>query len=73
VIPGGQFGDKVLHTFEDGQGNAAVWFSSGRALKIGKTYEIKATVKEHGEYNGIKQTVLSRCKEAEVENTLGMG
>jgi uncharacterized membrane protein len=28
----------------------------------GETYNVRGTVKEHGEYEGVAQTVLTRCK-----------
>lgn len=40
-----QFGDALVH----------------EELAIGETVTVKATVKEHGEYKGAKQTVLTRC------------
>ena len=35
-------------------------FDAGEPQPSGKTYKVKGTVKEHGEYQGRKQTVLSR-------------
>lgn len=53
---------RYLYLFEDGDGNAAAWFASSKAdLEEGRTYEVKATVKAHGEYKGGAQTVLTRC------------
>jgi len=56
-----QFGASHLHKFVDEKGNIATWFSSARSLEIGKTYEIKARVKSHEVYKGVKQTMLTRC------------
>jgi len=53
----------VLHIFKDNKGNRLVWFSSSKTLEEDKTYNVKATVKAHSEYKGIKQTVLTRIKE----------
>ena len=58
----GIYGLTLIHRLEDLSGNKAVWFSSGNGLDTGKTYQIKATVKKHGDYNGANQTVLTRCK-----------
>lgn len=55
------FGASHLHRFMDEKGNVATWFSSSTTLEIGKTYQIKGTVKKHEEYKGIKQTMLTRC------------
>lgn len=65
LIPGQvpeQFGDKVLHRFVDEEGNLLVWFSSGHGcdMVIGNSYNIRATVKKHGDYRNAKQTTLLR-------------
>lgn len=57
----GDFGVTHIFGFEDAKGNKAVWFgSSDPGLELGRTYKVKATVKSHGEYRNIKQTVLTR-------------
>jgi hypothetical protein len=58
-----QFGWTTLHIFKDENGNVATWFSSNKEFEEGSAITIKATVKEHREYNGTKQTVLTRCTE----------
>jgi hypothetical protein len=58
-----QFGWTTLHIFKDEHGNIATWFSSNKEFEQGETVTVKATVKEHREYNGTKQTVLTRCTE----------
>lgn len=58
----GEFGITHLHTFRDSAGNLLKWFASKEALDVGATYDLKATVKKHDEYQGVKQTLLSRCK-----------
>jgi hypothetical protein len=58
-----QFGYTILHIFKDQDGNVATWFSSNKEFEVGQTYTIKATVKEHREYNETLQTVLTRCTE----------
>lgn len=53
------------HTFTDENGNVYVWKISnglGETLQIGDTVTVTGTIKEHGEYNEVKQTVLTRCK-----------
>lgn len=60
---GGYYGDTILYKFKDEAGNILTWFSSGGAeLEIGKEYVLDATVKAHGEYNGVKETQLTRGK-----------
>lgn len=67
-----QFGDVNIYTFTDSFNNVFVWKTSSSLDRIvgnickpvleGETVELKATVKGHDEYQGIKQTVLTRCK-----------
>ena len=54
------YGVTHIHRMRDEAGNRATWFSSGTKLDPG-TYDIKATVKKHDAYQGIPQTVLTRC------------
>ncbi len=60
----GYYGTMVgIHCFEDESGNVIVWkTSSAPDMEIGDKVTIKGTVKELGEYKGVKQTVLTRCK-----------
>lgn len=61
----GEYGTLHIHRFTDPQGNVLVWKTTSELLEQGATYERDATIKEHGEYKGTKQTVLSRvgpCK-----------
>lgn len=54
------YGTTWLNKIVDENGNILIWKSSSTAeFKSGDT--IKATVKEHSEYNGTKQTVVARC------------
>lgn len=52
-----------IYKFADENGNTIVWKTS-KALELneGQQYEVKGTIKEHNEYKGDKQTVLTRCK-----------
>lgn len=54
------FGVIRLYKFTDAQGNVFVWRTS-KNLKISDCMQIKGTVKEHSEYDGVKQTVITRC------------
>lgn len=57
------YGDCILYKFVDELGNIFSWFASGSAnLNIGDSYKITGTVKGHKEFNGIKETNLTRCK-----------
>lgn len=55
------FGTTYLYKMLDGDGNVFVWFASGK-YNTGENVLVKGTVKEHSEYDGVKQTVLTRCK-----------
>ena len=62
-------GVTYLHKFIDDNGNVAVWYGSsslGSKADYGKKFTVKATVKGHEEYKGVKQTKLERVSEYEV-------
>jgi len=49
--------------FTDDEGNELVWFTGGQhGFERGKTYRVKATVKRHSEFRGIKQTAINRAQ-----------
>lgn len=58
------YGISILYTFKAGE-NILVWFCSGKGLpqniEVGDSFLLTGTVKDHKEYNGVKQTVLTRC------------
>lgn len=55
------FGITYLYKFSDEAGNVYIWYAS-RAIALQESMTLKATVKAHNERNGVKQTVLTRCK-----------
>jgi len=56
------YGVQTIHLFKDASGNIAKWVTGTHTgLEIGNTYTLKATVKKHDDYKGVKQTVLTRC------------
>ena len=59
------YGTSILYTFKMGD-NVLTWFCSGAGLdediENGDTILLTGTVKKHQIYNGVKQTVLNRCK-----------
>ena len=59
------YGTSILYSFKVGE-NIVVWFSTGAgidsSIQIGDEVILTGTVKDHKEYNGVKQTVLNRCK-----------
>ncbi len=60
----GDFGTSYILKFVDTSGNKLVWFSS-KDYDLGE-YTMVGTVKKHGEYKGIKETAVNRCKLVEV-------
>ena len=57
-----QFGVTWVHSFTDEDGNVLVWKTGSHSSFKSDKIHIKGTIKEHSEYNGVKQTVLTRCK-----------
>jgi hypothetical protein len=63
-----QYGVLNINLFKDAAGNVLVWRTGSWDGQVGNVYDLKATVKEHSNYKGIKQTDLARCKvEAETD------
>ena len=64
----GYYGTSTLYTFLNGE-NVLVWISSSCKVQLqeGDEVLITGTVKDHKEYNGVKQTVLTRCSAEMVE------
>lgn len=58
------FGMTTLYVFEDVVGNVIVTYYSGSKWRasIGDTGTLTATIKGHDEYDGVKQTKLTRAK-----------
>ena len=52
------YGFTYLYKITDSAGNIMVWYAS---KTIEKSDRIRATIKAHSEYNGVKQTVITRC------------
>lgn len=73
---GYQTSTSYIHNFEDAAGNVIIWKTTNSLIE--ETYPedkpghyeahpfttgtLTGTVKEHSEYRGVKQTVLTRCK-----------
>lgn len=60
----GPFGTTYLYSFNDTTNNVYIWYASSPVLATDeeRIVSVKGTVKEHSSFNGIKQTVLTRCK-----------
>jgi len=62
-----QFGTKTMCKFHDELGNVIVWWASSSIdLEDGTRVKAKATIKNHEEYNGVKQTTVSRLAVGEI-------
>lgn len=55
-----QWGVTYLYKLVDVDGNIFIWYASRPCSATGGE-TIKATVKDHGERNGVKQTIVTRC------------
>lgn len=55
------FGTTYINVCKDAAGNTVVYKGSNGWMK-GETLTVKATVKEHGERDGVKQTMIQRPK-----------
>lgn len=55
------YGFQALNIFLTKDGNLLVW-KTGAAFRPGSFMTFKGTIKEHSEYKGRKQTVVTRCK-----------
>ena len=51
-----------MYQFTDNDGNILIWRTSKYIDEDEQITSIKGTVKEHKEYRGTKQTILTRCK-----------
>jgi hypothetical protein len=56
------YGDNYITIARDEQGNAITYTGRSDIGGKGDTLTIKASIKEHTVYNGIKQTVIQRPK-----------
>ncbi len=64
------YGGTDLILFVDDAGNRIKWWASaqcGWAPAIGGRYHVRATVKAHEEYKGIKETIVTRVQEFDPE------
>lgn len=60
----GDFGERFLVKFTTAAGNDLTWFTGeGQPFEQGRTYDITATPKEHGEFAKRRNTVIQRVVE----------
>lgn len=63
-----KYGYSKIYTFETPEGCILKWFTATNpAIDTEDTMIMSATVKEHSEYKGEKQTLVTRCKFKSVE------
>ncbi|MGN1209718.1 MAG: hypothetical protein ACI4SV_05405, partial [Duodenibacillus sp.] len=55
------YGVTYLYKFTDESGNVFIWYAS-RGIEVEDGMTLKGTVKDHNERDGVKQTVITRCK-----------
>lgn len=56
------YGTTYLYSFIDTEGHAYIWYASKYIQNPEKVIAVSGKVKDHSEYRGIKQTVLTRCR-----------
>ena len=57
-----QFGLTSVYKFSDPNNNVYIWYSSKHIDDPESVTSVVGTVKDHSEYKGCKQTILTRCK-----------
>lgn len=58
------YGYMYINVFKDiNSDNVFVWTTATKSFDVGYETKIKGTIKDHREYNNVKQTVLTRVKE----------
>ena len=57
-----QFGTTYLFKFHDEDGNEFIWYASRDFANLERVNKVIGKVKSQQEYNGVKETVLTRCK-----------
>lgn len=59
------FGMSHMYVFRDEHGNMLIWYASTKQkIERAQKVHVIGSVKKHSEYQGVKQTVLTRCKVA---------
>jgi hypothetical protein len=61
TLPGFGYGSPTLYTFRDGDGNILKWITQN-LLDIDGKVVLTGKIKSHGEWNGVLETQLTRCK-----------
>lgn len=56
-----EWGETWIYKFTDGK-SQFVWFTGFKDIEVGQTCKLSGTVKKLDEFNGVKQTIVTRCK-----------
>lgn len=56
------YGMTYLYKWADESGNVFIWYASNPVENEDRVVSVKGTIKDHSEYNGLKQNVMTRCK-----------
>ncbi len=54
--------DYFIILLHDDENRQFKWSTANNPFTVGNKYSVKGTIVRHNEYNGIKQTVINRCK-----------
>lgn len=67
----GDYGESYKYVFLEGGKNRVIWFTKATnwidEVKPGTEFIVKATIGEHGEFKGIKETKVKRVKREQVD------
>lgn len=58
----GFYGASTMHIMRDDDGNCYVWTTAAKSWEPQTEHHIVGTVKDHKQYKGMKQTILTRCR-----------
>lgn len=58
----GTYGTNRCYKLRTNEGNILIWFTTNNSLELNEKYKGKCTITKHNLYNGICQTIVSRCK-----------
>jgi len=62
IVIDGIYGASYLHIMHDADGNSVIYKGKNVLGETGATVTVKATIKQHGERDGVKQTKINRPK-----------
>ena len=58
----GFYGASTMYIMRDDDGNCYVWTTAAKSWEPQTEHHIVGTVKDHKQYKGMKQTILTRCR-----------